>query len=88
VEAPRWAAIGILVVMVAFAYNVVGTAYATRKITGITAVLMIDLVPLVVLYLIGVRLNDQMGAIFRLGERAAPSVNCDSGEKAQAAENA
>jgi hypothetical protein len=29
-----------------------------------------------------------MGAIFRLGERAAPSVNCDSGEKAQAAENA
>jgi hypothetical protein len=88
VEAPRWAAIGIVVVMVVFAYNVVGTAFATRKITGITAVLMIDLVPLVVLYLIGVRLNDQMGAIFRLGERAAPSVNCDSGEKAQAAENA
>src|SRR6266478_8015684 len=52
VEAPRWAAIGVVVVMVVLAYNVIGTAYATRKITGITAVLMIDLVPLVVLYLI------------------------------------
>ena len=51
VEAPRWAAIGVVVVMLVFAYNVIGTAYATRKITGITAVLMIDLVPLVVLYL-------------------------------------
>jgi hypothetical protein len=26
--------------------------------------------------------------VLRLGERAAPSVNCDSGEKAQAHENA
>ena len=51
VEAPRWAAIGVVVVMVVFAYNVIGTAYATRRITGIIAVLMIDLVPLVVLYL-------------------------------------
>ncbi|MGO9681284.1 MAG: cbb3-type cytochrome c oxidase subunit I [Beijerinckiaceae bacterium] len=51
VEAPRWAAIGVVVVMAVFAYNVLGTAYVTRKVTGITAVLMIDLVPLLVLYL-------------------------------------
>jgi len=51
VEAPRWAAVGVVVVMAVFAYNVLGTAYATRKISGITAVLMIDLVPLLVLYL-------------------------------------
>lgn len=52
VEAPRWAAIGIVVVMGVFAYNVIATAYVARKITGITAVLMIDLVPLLLLYLI------------------------------------
>jgi nitric oxide reductase subunit B len=51
VEAPRWAAIGVVVVMAVFAYNVIGTAYVTRRVTGITAVLMIDLVPLLVLYL-------------------------------------
>jgi nitric oxide reductase subunit B len=51
VEAPRWAAIGVVVVMAVFAYNVLGTAYATGKVSGITAVLMIDLVPLIVLYL-------------------------------------
>src|SRR6516165_2438564 len=52
VEAPRWAAIGIVVVMVVFAYNVIGTTIAARKTTGIITVLMVDLVPLVVLYLI------------------------------------
>ena len=46
VEVPRWATIGVVVVMLVFAYNVIGTAYATRRITGITAVLMIDLIPL------------------------------------------
>lgn len=51
VEAPRWAAVGVVVVMAVFAYNVLGTALATRKVSGITAVLMIDLVPLLVLYL-------------------------------------
>ena len=51
VEAPRWAAIGIVVIMVVFAYNVIGTTIAARKTTGIITVLMIDLVPLVVLYL-------------------------------------
>ena len=52
VEAPRWAALGIVVVMVVFAYNVIGTAIAARKTTGIITVLMIDLVPLILLYLI------------------------------------
>jgi len=52
VEAPRWAAIGVVVIMAVFAYNIIGTAYASRKITGITAVLMVDLVPLLALYLI------------------------------------
>jgi nitric oxide reductase subunit B len=52
VEAPRWAALGIVVIMVVFAYNVIGTAIAARKTTGIITVLMIDLIPLILLYLI------------------------------------
>ena len=52
VEAPRWAALGIVVIMVVFAYNVIGTAIAARKTTGIIMVLMIDLIPLILLYLI------------------------------------
>jgi nitric oxide reductase subunit B len=52
VEAPRWAALGVTVVITVFANNVLGTAYAAHNITGITAVLMIDLVPLLALYLI------------------------------------
>lgn len=51
VEAPRWAALGVVAVMAVFGYNVIGTVIAARKVTGIMAVLMIDLVPLVVLYL-------------------------------------
>jgi len=51
VEAPRWAASGVVVVMVVFAFNVIATAISTRRATGIIAVLMIDLIPLVVLYL-------------------------------------
>ncbi len=51
VEAPRWAAIGVVLVMLVFSYNIVGTAIKARKMTGILAVMMIDLVPLVVLYL-------------------------------------
>ena len=62
VEAPRWAAIGVVVVMVVFAYNVLGTAYAARTMTGITAVLMIDLVPLVLLYLIAFPAISNMSA--------------------------
>src|SRR5499427_1433101 len=33
VEAPRWAALGIVVIMVVFAFNVMGTAIAARKTT-------------------------------------------------------
>jgi nitric oxide reductase subunit B len=51
VEAPRWAALGIVAIMLVFAYNIVATALQARKMTGILAVMMIDLVPLVVLYL-------------------------------------
>lgn len=50
VEAPRWAAIGIVVIMLVFGYNVVATAVRAKKITGIMGVLIVDLVPLVVLY--------------------------------------
>src|SRR6516164_9553639 len=52
VEAPRWAAVGIVVIMGVFAYNVIGTAIVARKTTGIITVLMIDLIPLILLYLI------------------------------------
>ncbi len=51
VEAPRWAAIGVVLVLLVFSYNIVGTAIKAKKMTGILAVMMIDLVPLVVLYL-------------------------------------
>jgi nitric oxide reductase subunit B len=49
VEAPRWAALGIVVIMVVFAYNVIGTVIAAKKTTGIITVLMIDLIPLTLL---------------------------------------
>ncbi len=51
VEAPRWAAVGVVVVMAVFAWNVIGTALKAKKITGIMVVLIVDLVPLIVLYL-------------------------------------
>ena len=62
VEAPRWAAVGVIVVMLVFAYNVIETAYAARRITGITAVLMIDRVPLILLYLIAFPAISNMSA--------------------------
>jgi nitric oxide reductase subunit B len=62
VEAPRWAALGIVVIMVVFAYNVIGTAIAARKTTGIITVLMIDLVPLILLYLIAFPAISNMSA--------------------------
>ena len=52
VEAPRWAAIGVVLVVAVFVYNVVGTVIRARRITGVVAVLLIDLVPLFALYLI------------------------------------
>ena len=51
VEAPRWAAIGITAIALVFAYNVIGTAFKAGRTTGILTVLMVDLVPLVLLYL-------------------------------------
>jgi len=51
VEAPRWAAIGVVAVVAVFMYNVVGTALKAGKITGIVGVLIADLVPLFALYL-------------------------------------
>ena len=52
VEAPRWAAVGIALVLLVFAWNVVGTALKAKRITGIMAVLSINMVPLVLLYFI------------------------------------
>ncbi len=52
VEAPRWAAVGVALVLLVFAWNVVGTALKVKRITGITAVLSINMVPLVLLYFI------------------------------------
>lgn len=51
VEAPRWATFGIVAVLLVFSYNVIATALKAEKITGIVWVLMIDLVPLVGVYL-------------------------------------
>ena len=51
VEAPRWAAIGIVIVMLVFAYNVVATCMKAGRMTGIMWVLVLDLIPLVVVYL-------------------------------------
>ncbi len=51
VEAPRWAALGIVAVMLVFAYNVIATAIEARKMTGVLGVLIADAVPLLALYL-------------------------------------
>jgi nitric oxide reductase subunit B len=60
VEAPRWAAIGVALVMLVFAWNVVGTALKTRRITGVMAVMSVNMVPLVLLYLIAFPKIDNM----------------------------
>lgn len=52
VEAPRWAAAGITLIVLVFVYNVVATAIKARKVTGVLGVMMVDLVPLAGLYLI------------------------------------
>jgi nitric oxide reductase subunit B len=52
VEAPRWAAIGIVLVVAVFCYNVIATTIKAKKVTGIMGVLIIDLIPLFALYLI------------------------------------
>ncbi len=53
IEAPRWADIGIVVVVLVFLYNVVATVIAAKKLTGIMGVLIIDLIALAGLYLAG-----------------------------------
>ncbi len=52
IEAPRWADIGIVVVMLIFFYNVAATVMKGR-VTGITGVLTLDLIALAGLYLAG-----------------------------------
>jgi len=53
IEAPRWADIGIVVVVLVFLWNVYATAFKGKEITGIVAVLMADLLALAGLYLAG-----------------------------------
>lgn len=60
VEAPRWAAVGVALVMLVFAWNVVGTAFQARRITGIMAVMSVNMVPLVLLYLVAFPEIDNM----------------------------
>src|SRR5574340_1769587 len=45
VEAPRWATLAVVAVMLVFAYNVVGTALKAGKVTGVMGVLMLNLIP-------------------------------------------
>ena len=51
VEAPRWAAIAVVIVAAVFAYNVVASALKAASRSGILIVLILDLIPLLVLYL-------------------------------------
>ena len=53
IEAPRWADIGIVAVMLIIYFNVVATVVKARKITGLLGVLLIDLLALAGLYLAG-----------------------------------
>ncbi len=52
IEAPRWADIGIVAVMLVFFYNVAGT-FSKGRWSGVSGVLTLDLVALVGLYLAG-----------------------------------
>ena len=49
-EEPRWAALGVVVVLLTFSYNVIASAVKRRKMTGILWVLCLDLIPLVLVY--------------------------------------
>jgi nitric oxide reductase subunit B len=59
IEAPRWADIGIVAVVLIFLYNVYATVMKGRK-TGILAVLMADLIALAGLYLAGMFYTDNI----------------------------
>ena len=62
-EAPRWADFGIVAVVVIFLYNVLATALAARRITGLTGVLLFDLVAL--------------GGLYTAGMHYTPNVSLD-----------
>ncbi len=53
IEAPRWADIAIVAWVAVFLYNVIATALAARRITGLLGVLIFDLVALGALYTAG-----------------------------------
>lgn len=52
IEAPRWADIGIVVCVLIFAYNMAAT-FLKGRMTGISAVLLFDLVAVALMYLAG-----------------------------------
>ena len=51
VEAPLWSAVCITAVMLVFSRNIIGTAIKAHRMTGIMWVLVLDLIPLVGVYL-------------------------------------
>ncbi len=53
IEAPRWADIGIVVVMLMIYFNVVATVIKAKRITGLMGVLLVDLLALAGLYTAG-----------------------------------
>lgn len=59
IEAPRWADIGIVVVVLVFVWNVFATAIKGRR-TGIMTVIMADLMALAGLYLAGMFFTDNI----------------------------
>ncbi len=59
IEAPRWADIGIVAVVLIFLYNVYATVMSGKR-TGILAVLMADLIALAGLYLAGMFYTDNI----------------------------
>ena len=52
VEEPRWAAIVVAIGIAVFMYNIIGTAIAAKRVTGIAAVIILNLIPLFGLYMI------------------------------------
>jgi len=53
IEAPRWADLGIVAVMLIIYYNVLATVLKAKRITGLLGVLLIDLLALAGLYVAG-----------------------------------
>ncbi len=52
VEAPRWAAVGIIIIFGVLAYNIYASVIRARKVTGIMGVLMVTMIPLIGVYVI------------------------------------